>query len=56
MPLIEDVEKLKDEKISDQKTIIDLQRKVIEKNEEEMKAVQTTVQAEMKSYSSLLLY
>ena len=52
----EELGKLKDEKISDQETIINLQNKVIEKQEESLKsvqsAVQTTVETEMKSYAS----
>ena len=52
----EELKNLKDEKISDQKTIIELQEKLIEKNEEELHsmktAVQTTLQSEMKSYST----
>ena len=55
-PFPEELGKLKDEKISDQETIINLQNKVIEKQEESLKsvqsAVQTTVETEMKSYSS----
>ena len=54
VPLAKRVEKLKDEKICDQKSIIDLQKKVIEISQEGLKAVQTTVQTEMKSYSSVL--
>ena len=55
-PFPEEIGKLKDEKISDQETIINLQNKVIEKQEESLKsvqsAVQTTVETEMKSYAS----
>ena len=36
VPLTEELPKLKDEKISDQKTIIDLQKQLIEKNEEQI--------------------
>ena len=61
--------KLQREKIEDQKTIIDLQQKLLKQKEEglksvetvvqsavqnELKSVQTTVQTEMKSYSSAL--
>ena len=38
----------------EQKTVIDLQKKLIEKKDEELKSVQTTVQKEMKSYSFAL--
>ena len=40
--------------IAEQKTVIDLQKQLIEKKDEELKSVQTTVQTEMKSYSSAL--
>ena len=40
--------------IAKQRTVIDLQKKLIEKKDEELKSVQTTVQTEMKSYSSAL--
>ena len=40
--------------IAEQKTVIDLQKKLIEKKEEELKSVQITVQTEMKSYSFAL--
>jgi len=40
--------------IAEQKTVIDLQKELIEKKDEELKSVQTTVQTEMKSYSSAL--
>ena len=50
--LQEDVEKLQEEKINDQQTIIQLQGKLIEKKDEELSLVKTTVQAEMKTYSS----
>ncbi len=49
-------EELKSEKVTDQKTIIELQGKLIDKREEELAAVQTSVQttvkSEMQSYSS----
>ena len=48
------VEKLQEEKIVDQDTIIKLQARLIEKKDEEMSLVKTTVQSEMKSYSSVL--
>ena len=53
-----DLDTMKDEKINDQKKIIDLQEKIIEKKEAELQSVktvvQTTVQSEIKSYSSVL--
>ncbi len=52
--LPESIDKLKDEKIADQKSIIDLQSKLIEKKYQELGTVQTVVQSEMKSYSSVL--
>ncbi len=48
------IEKLKDEQISAQKSIIELQSKLIEKKDEELGTVKTVVQSEMKSYSSML--
>ncbi len=54
VPLVERADQLKEEKISDQKTIIDLQKKMIEKNEVEIRAVQTVVKTEMSSYPSML--
>ena len=45
-------QKLKDGKISDQETIIKLQDKLIEKREEEISSVKSTVKTELKSYSS----
>lgn len=52
--MIEDFQKLKDEKIQDQKTIIKLQDKLIEKREEEISSVQSTVKTELKSYSAVV--
>ena len=55
-PLAEELRVMKEEKISDQVTIINLQNKVIEKQDESLKsvqnAVQTTVKTEMKSYAT----
>ena len=50
----EELEELKNDKINDQKKIIDLQDKLIAKKDDELLAVQKTVQAELKSYSSVL--
>ena len=51
-------DKLKEEKIRDQESIIELQQKLIQKKDEELGAVkstvQSTVQTELKSYSSVL--
>ncbi len=51
-PLIERIELLQEEKIKDQAAIINLQNKLIEKREEEISAMKTTVESEMKTYSS----
>ena len=48
------LEKLKDEKITDQSKIIELQNKLIEKKDEELSVVKDTVSTELKSYSSVL--
>ena len=48
------LEKLKNEKISDQEKIIELQNKLIEKKDEELIVVKDTVSTELKSYSSVL--
>ena len=52
--MIEDHQKLKDEKILNQETIIKLQDKLIEKREEEISSVQSTVKTELKSYSAVV--
>ena len=48
----ERIEELQREKIGDQQTIIKLQEEVIKKNSDELKEVKSTVQTEMKSFSS----
>jgi len=48
----ERIDELQREKIGDQQTIIKLQEEVIKKNSDELKEVKSTVQTEMKSYSS----
>ena len=48
------LEKLKDEKITDQEKIIELQNQVIEKKDAELNVVKDTVSSELKSYSSVL--
>ena len=45
---------LKDDKISDQKKIIQLQGELIDKKNEELGSVKDTVETELKSYSSVL--
>ncbi|KAL5254876.1 hypothetical protein ACHWQZ_G014352 [Mnemiopsis leidyi] len=47
-------QKLKDEKIKDHETIISLQNKLVEKKDEEISSMKSTVQTELKSYSSAL--
>ena len=49
-----DVKTLKDEKIVDQKKIIELQDRLIGKKEEELKSMKTAVKSELQSYSSVL--
>ena len=51
VPLVDRVTELQEEKIEDQARILELQRELILKREQEVKAVQTTVETEMKSYS-----
>ena len=54
-PLSDEVEKLKSEKIADQKTVISRQNKLIEAHEKNVESVQnvvkTTVETEMKTYA-----
>ena len=54
--LSDEVESLKNEKISDQRSIISLQGQLIDKHEDNVKsvqsAIQTTVETEMKTYAS----
>ncbi len=52
VPKINRIGELQEEKIEDQARILELQRELILKREEELKAVHTTVEKEMKSYSS----
>ena len=47
-------QKLKDEKIKDQEMIIHLQNQLVEKKDEEINSMKSTVQTELKSYSSAL--
>ena len=48
------IENLQEEKICDQKTVIELQQKLISKKDDELGHVSQTVQKELKSYSSAL--
>ena len=52
--VIERVTELREQKIEDQETIIKLQQNVIEKSNENFQSVKSTVQEELKSYSSVL--
>ena len=52
--MIDDYQKLKDEKILHQETIIKLQDKLIEKRETETSSVQSTVKTELQSYSAVV--
>ena len=49
MTVAERADELKKEKISDQKSIIELQQKQIEKKDAELNNVQKTVQTELKT-------
>ena len=49
-----DVGELKDEKISEQKKIIQLQDQLICKHEENLQSVKKTVESELRSYSSIV--
>ncbi len=50
--LLERIDLLQEEKIKDQTTIINLQSKVIEKREDELSAMKSTLKSEIKTYSS----
>jgi hypothetical protein len=54
VPIVECIGELQEEKIDDQARILELQRDLIVRRDTELKAVQNTVQTEMKSYSSVL--
>ena len=54
VPIVERIGELQEEKIDDQAKILELQRDLIVRRDNEMKAVHTTVQTEMKSYSSIV--
>ena len=58
VPLLESavpiVERVGEEKIDDQAKILELQRDLIVRRDNELKAVQNTVQTEMKSYASVV--
>ena len=48
----ESVEEMKEAKLNDQATIIDLQKKLIHEKDEQVKKLQETVQSEVKSVHS----
>ena len=50
----ERIDELQKEKIEDQKTIIQLKDEIVMKSSDELKEVKSTVQDEMKSYSSIV--
>ena len=50
----EELDELKNEKIIDQKKIIEMQDKLIEKKDVELSSVQKTLETELKSYSSVV--
>ena len=56
LPVYEECQELRAEKIKDQRTIIELQEEVVKKKEEELKAVkeslESNVKCEIKSYAS----
>lgn len=54
VPIVERISVLQKEKIDDQEKIIKLQDEVISKNSDQLKAVKTTVETEIKSYSSVV--
>ena len=54
VPIVDRVGELQEDKIDDQARILELQRDLIVRRDNELKAVQTTVQTEMKSYSSVV--
>ena len=54
-PLAEELGKLKYEKISDQETFINLQNKVIVKQEDSLRSVQNAVQTTLESHVSVVL-
>jgi hypothetical protein len=51
---LEKVGELQEDMIDRQSRILELQRELILKREEEIKAVQTTVKKEMKTYSAIV--
>ena len=52
--IVERIGELQEEKIYDQAQVLALQRELILKSEIELKAVQTTVDSERKSYASMV--
>ncbi len=52
VPIVDRIDELQKEKIGDQQKIIELQDEVIVKKSDEIKAIRTTVETEIKTYSS----
>jgi hypothetical protein len=53
VPIVERLRELQEEKIDDQAKILELQRDLIVRRDNELKAVQNTVQTEMKATHQL---
>ena len=53
-PIVECVVVSKEERIQDQARVLELQRELILKEDQDVKAAQNTVETEMKIYSSVL--
>ena len=54
VPIVDRISELQGDKINDQAKILELQRDLILRRDNELKAVQNTVQTKMKSYSSVV--
>ena len=54
VPIVDRIGELQKEKIDDQARILELQRDLIDRRDNELKTVHETVQTEMKSYSSVV--
>ena len=53
-PVVDRVVESKEERITDQARVLELQRELILKEDQDVKAVQNTVETEMEIYSSVL--
>ena len=53
-PILDRVVESKEERIQDQARVLELQRELILKEDQDVKAVQNTVETEMEIYSSVL--